>query len=795
MGFVGSTKYPGVARVIQVKIYSPTCPARPNALTTAAVAKALRRTRVQQLIGGTLSALLLAPAVALAADADNDMALQEVTVTATRRAEDINRVPINVTAYTPEQMDQQGVRDFDDISRLTPDLQFTHQSGAAGNNSSNIAIRGVFSDVGAATTGIYIDDTPIQMRNVGYCNANAFPQIFDLERVEVLRGPQGTLFGAGAEGGAVRFILPEAGLKSSSSYLRSEVGSTLSGAPSYELGAATGGPIVADQLGFRVSAWWRNDGGYIDRVSPDTGATVDSNSNYRQSLVTRAALTSAPIEALKVTASILYQNVADHDRSQYWASLSDASAEDFKQASRVQQPTADKFYLPALKIQFDMDKMAFISNTSYFYHRDYASLDYTTYFGGIFDGDPLQFLPGDQPSQAFITNTQRAVTEEARLQSTDPTARIGWTVGVFYSNMKQDDADITTNGQAVYTSRLGNTPSFTQYTYAKDRQLAGYANLDFSVTQAFKVSAGVRISDDRFEFNQQGAFSGRANAPVTGSQKDHPVTPKFGLSYQVDANNFLYATAAKGFRQGGVNAAVPADLCASDLKVLGLTSTPTAYTPDSLWSYELGSKNALFGGRLGLDSSVYMLKWKDIQQAVRLPSCGFPFVGNLGQATGYGGDLAARFKVTRNLQAGFNAGYISLTYDKTILEGPNAVLVNKGDAIGGPPFHLAANTLYNFPVFSHTGFWRIDYTYQNGTPAVDSRTFGYDETLAKPGPLKSLSMRVGVQLQDFEISLFGNNLTREESPLAISHDIPHSSPYYLQSLRPLTFGITAVYRH
>jgi iron complex outermembrane recepter protein len=188
--------------------------------------------------------MLLAPAFTFAADADNDLALQEVTVTATRRAEDINRVPINVTAYTPEQMDQQGVRDFDDISRLTPDLQFTHTSGAAGNNSSNIAIRGVFSDVGAATTGIYIDDTPIQMRNVGYWNANAFPQIFDLERVEVLRGPQGTLFGAGAEGGAVRFILPEPGLKSYSSYLRSEVGSTVSGAPSYELGAATGGPIV-----------------------------------------------------------------------------------------------------------------------------------------------------------------------------------------------------------------------------------------------------------------------------------------------------------------------------------------------------------------------------------------------------------------------------------------------------------------------------------------------------------------------------------------------------------------------
>ena len=784
---------PGGARVIQGKRFGFTRRSRRQVLTNAAVLEALRCTRIQRGMVCALAGVLSVPVIA--ADAGDDFALQEIVVTATRRAEDINKVPINVTAYTPEQLDQQGVRDFDDISRLTPDLQFTHQSGAAGNNSSNIAIRGVFSDVGAATTGIYIDDTPIQMRNVGYWNANAFPQIFDLERVEVLRGPQGTLFGAGAEGGAVRFILPEPGLKSYSTYVRSELAGTVSGDPSYEMGAATGGPIVEDKLGFRVSAWWRNDGGYIDRVDPDTGANVDSNSNYRQSLVTRAALTSVPLDALKITASILYQNVADHDRSQYWGSLSNPSSDDFKQGSRTQQPTADKFYLPALKIQFDLEKMAFISNTSYFYHRDYAALDYTTYFAGIFDGNPLQYLPGDAPSQAFITNTQRAVTEEARLQSTDSDSRIGWTVGVFYSQMKQDDRDITLNGQVSYTSTLGDIPSFTQYVYSQDRQIAGYADVDFSVTKAFKVSAGVRVSDDKFEFNQEGAFSGNPNAPVTGTQKDHPVTPKFGVSYQVDANNFLYATAAKGFRQGGVNAAVPSDLCAPDLAVLGLTSTPAAYTQDSLWSYELGSKNSLFGGRLGLDSSVYMLKWKDIQQAVRLPSCGFPFVGNLGQATGYGGDLAARFKVTKDFLAGFNAGYVSLAYDRTILEGPNAILVNKGDAIGGPPFHVAAYTLYNFPLLSHTGFYRIDYTYQNGTPAVDSRTFSYDSTLAQPGPLKSLSMRLGMQLGDFEVSVFGNNLTRETSPIAISHDIPGASPYYLQSLRPLTFGITALYRH
>jgi iron complex outermembrane receptor protein len=744
---------------------------------------------------------LLAGTVAHAADdapsgtgSQEGYLLQEVVVTATRRSEDIDKVPLNITAYTPELMDDQGVRQIDDLARLTPDLQFTHTSGAAGNNSSNIAIRGVFSDVGASTTGVYIDDTPIQMRNVGYWNANAFPQIFDLERVEVLRGPQGTLFGAGAEGGAVRFLTPEPGLDKYSGYVRSEIAETLGGDPSYETGAAVGGPIIDEKLGFRASVWGRNDGGYIDRVSPDTGATVDSKSNHQQSVVGRLALAAVPLDGLKVTASMFYQNVYNHDRSDYWSTLSNAADGDFKEASRTQQPTRDSFYLPALKLQYDLEKVSFISNTSYFYHRDYAALDYTNYFAGIFDGNPSQFLPGDAPSQAFINNQQNAFTEEARVQSTDRDALVDWTAGVFYSDSTQHDGDITTNGQAVYTAVSGDTPSFTQYTIARDKQIAGYANVDVNVTHAFKVSGGVRVSNDKFSFEEISAYSGFAQPIISGSESDTPVTPKFGFSYQLDTDNFLYATAAKGFRDGGVNGDTPSNLCGSDLTALGLTTTPVSYKPDSLWSYEIGAKDSLFGGRVNLDSSIYTLKWKSIQQSVRLPSCGFSYVDNLGSATGYGGDLSARFKVTQDFLTGFNAGYVSLVYDRTIYEGATAILVNKGDVIGGPPFHVAAWTLYKFNLFSHGAFYRIDYTYQNGNPAVDRETFGYDPTLAQPGPLKSLSMRAGMYISGWELSLFGNNLTKEEAPLAISHDIPGSEPYYLQSYRPLTYGLTASYR-
>src|ERR1700716_543543 len=156
--------------------------------------------------------------------------LQEVVVTATRREERLQDVPISVSAFSQEKLDAQGLRSIDDLSRLTPGVVFERNGmGSAANyndENSDINIRGIDSQAGASTTGIYIDDTPVQSRHIGFGAVNVFPALFDLERVEVLRGPQGTLFGAGAEGGAIRFITPDPGLNNASGYLRSEIGST-----------------------------------------------------------------------------------------------------------------------------------------------------------------------------------------------------------------------------------------------------------------------------------------------------------------------------------------------------------------------------------------------------------------------------------------------------------------------------------------------------------------------------------------------------------------------------------------
>src|SRR6201998_4348920 len=213
--------------------------------------------------------------------------LQEIVVTASRREESLSKVPISVTALTQETMDQKGIKDFLDVARFTPGVSIDNSATNA------ISIRGISSSGGAGTTGIYIDDTPIQMRSVGFNPDDTLPKTFDLERVEILRGPQGTLFGAGSEGGAVRYILTQPSVSTSSVYARSEVSFTQGGDPSYEAGIAGGVPLIEGTLGVRASIWYRRDGGWIDRIDPFTLATVASRDNWDATHLPRLAAQGA----------------------------------------------------------------------------------------------------------------------------------------------------------------------------------------------------------------------------------------------------------------------------------------------------------------------------------------------------------------------------------------------------------------------------------------------------------------------------------------------------------------------
>ena len=230
-------------------------------------------------------------------------------------------------------MDIQGIKSFADVAKFTPGVSFDE-------DSHDITIRGIQSTAGSSTTGVYIDDVPVQARNLGFNSNNTLPSVFDLNRVEVLRGPQGTLFGAGSEGGTVRYITNQPSLTSFSGFAHAEVAWTDHGAPSYELGFAEGGPLVPDKLGFRISAWARRDGGYIDRVDYQTLATTDSNANRVDTYALRAALTWAPTPGLTITPAINFEKRDQHNYDDYWVSISNPVARPtFERHARSHWPT------------------------------------------------------------------------------------------------------------------------------------------------------------------------------------------------------------------------------------------------------------------------------------------------------------------------------------------------------------------------------------------------------------------------------------------------------------------------
>ena len=399
-----------------------------------------------------------AAAAAAAAEAGQ---LQEIVVTSTRREENLSKVPISVTALTQEDMDTKGIKDIVDVARFTPGIAIDN------SGTNNISIRGISSTGGAGTTGIYIDDTPIQIRGLAFSPDDALPKSFDVDRVEVLRGPQGTLFGAGSEGGTVRYITTPPSLDKSSVYARSELSFTQGGDPSYEAGVAAGGPVIDGVLGARahglVSARRRLDRpGGPHRCRP-AERSRGSQCQLRRDAAGPAGRTVEGERQWTVTPSIYYQNRELHDISNYWPIYSNPGSDNYINGDPTARSTPDKFYLPALKIEGDFDAFHVISNTSYFHRKETTGYDGTLYNLGFYqtfnsnteDAGFVPFLPNvtwplvdangihlpasisNYLSPATIDNTQQNVTEEVRLLSNDRNARFIWTTGIFFSSDRQ----------------------------------------------------------------------------------------------------------------------------------------------------------------------------------------------------------------------------------------------------------------------------------------------------------------------------------------------------------------------
>ena len=833
--------------------------------------------------------------------------VEEIMVTATRQSAALSKVPVSVTAITQEKMDAQGVKTVNDIVRLTPGITLT-----PGRLSSNVAIRGISSTAGSGTVGVYIDDTPIQVRRLGTSASNAYPTVFDLERVEVLRGPQGTLFGAGSQGGTIRFIQPEPSLNTYSAYARSEIATTQDSAMSYEAGVAVGGPIVEDKLGFRVSAFYRRDGGWIDKVVgqfqvlDSTGRSgigsllfkptgvYEKNSNWTETQSYRIALAWQATENLKFTPSIYYQHQYMHDNVfDIVPAASDFGNGRFVVPQNIptvdsthialpntylNEPASEEIALPSIKTEWDLGFAQLTANSSFFYRHNKLQPDYTQLYQTTYARRQVP-LPGDfavSPAE----NRQQGGTQEIRLQGDLWGGRLDYVAGVFYSKMRQNAVQNTKANFISLVPSIANAtvpgfpppapavnngapfgPGYSAYenyygvglldgvsTYfahltTTEEQIAGFGELHYNITDRLKLTLGGRYGKNDIELFADylgpnsnlntprgypcvpgtGSPGAAACVPVaigqykpgegpfapayvkgTWTSSEKVFTPKIGLSFQADPGNLFYGTASKGFRPGGAQQRQPST-CNDQLASLGYLNaagqpeSPVIFNSDSVWSYEVGAKNRLFGGRLSLDTSLYYISWKAMQTNVSLNTCAQSFTDNLVDAVSKGFDFQASVVPIDGLTINAAVGYTDATYDEDVVLGGRR-LFSKGSAINGnqPPWTVTLSGQYDFLLPGGIdSYVRGDYTWQSEgerTGATDPKSVSYDAFARVRVSTQQLNMRAGVRIDNADISLFVNNLTNEAPYLGLSRTI--NQPYWTSfTLRPRTIGITAAYRY
>jgi outer membrane receptor protein involved in Fe transport len=781
------------------------------------------------------------PLIAAPADPESTSGggLEEIVVTATRREERLQDVPISVLAFSQDKLDQQGIKSIDDLSRISPGLSFQRNgmssSGNYNDEGSDINIRGVDSTAGTSTTGVYIDDTPIQTRHIGFGSINAFPALFDLDHVEVLRGPQGTLFGAGAEGGVVRFIAPDPDVTKPAGYALVDAATTDGGAPSYEGGGAINVPLIDDVLAFRASVSYRRDGGWVDRVgytlspNPDVplptpiynGVTTETNANFWETTTARFALKWKVSDSLEVMPSFYYQHLLINDTAAYWVALSDPGANVYRNGNAGTNPSDDPFTLTAIRVKWDLGFASLFSNTAYYDRNQRATSDYSQYLRATWNsfGElPNTFpAPGDN-GYATFQDDQRNFYQELRLSSNDNAARLIWTGGLFYShlseNVPENIIDPTLDSEVL--NYFGPNPPVPVCTTAQpcpggliyqgpvdrvvDKQLAVFGEVTFKFTDTLKATAGLRLS--RIEFTgsvaETGPFLGTTIVSQSGAT-EKPVTPKAVISWQPDHDELVYASATKGFRPGGVNIGVSQLLCGPNLNSLGLNQVPNQFSSDNLWSYEIGTKSTFLDHTLEVDTSIYYIDWNNIQQNVYLSACGEQFTANLGKAKSEGGDITILYKPLTQLTLDLNAAYTDARLTKTSCAGsliyssasdsceapnqaPARPISTNGDALLGAPWSFTTSAEYQLPEWGdRKPYLRLDFQHSTAQTSKlqgqDTNNAIFDATLPGLPIVNNLSARAGLRFNGFDVSVYGNNLTNAHPLMFEARDIyPYPGP-------------------
>jgi len=693
--------------------------------------------------------------------ADETGTLATIIVTAERRAESIQSVPISVTAITADTLAKFDILQFDDYAHMVPNLSFGTGNTFGITNGREITIRGIS---GTNTTSYYINDTPLPI--------SIDPRAINLERVEVLRGPQGTLFGSSAMGGTVRLITRQPDLARSFGSADVQGYVIHDGGLGYMVSANYNLPVIDNQLALLLSGYSTYSPGVftgqygIATLAMGPGGpwptpTVPA-SQPRQTVkhlgndVEAGATLSltyrpAALDALTITPMIMHQ-----DQSNNGFALADYTTQNLTQVRPLnnREGDTDIWTFANLTIKYAAPFGNFIDSSTYFHRYSHDTEDGSELISiGGYGGPPIGgtcvaagvYCPS--PSPNWVNSNQ--FTEELRFESSFP-GPVQIVAGAYYNKLRQ----FIVSAEVLPYDAAGN-PGFTENIPRVNEEAAGFLSATYNIFNAVELSAGVRQSHLEFQnaYIANGWINGGpSNSPVASSQR--ATTPRFTAKYKFDESNMIYASAAKGYRIGGANSQlpnIPSNPCPPQY-----TSGTTPFGSDSLWSYEIGSKNTWLQGRVNSRLAGYRINWNQIQQSILL-ACSFHVTENVGSAVSKGGELEIDGTPFSGLYVNLGLGY----EDAAITSSPVGSPLPVGSALNGVP-RWTGSLLgdYSFPMSFGKGFVRAQYSF-TGTSVSNNNPLAVNiSTLAQRqrGSYSLTNLFVGGKQESWEASLFIKNL-------------------------------------
>jgi outer membrane receptor protein involved in Fe transport len=728
----------------------------------------------------------------------SDSTLGEVIVTAQRRAEDEREVPTSISVLGGAALENMHIENLEDISRAVPGLSF---AAGGGPGLDNIEMRGVSSTSGSATVGIYLDDVPVTVTNL--YNGAVEPRLFDLDRVEVLRGPQGTLYGSSSMGGAIRFISNQPDLSAYGGSVSSLVSGTRHGGVNYDEQGVLNVPLIEGRAAVRIGVDVGQDSGYIDNYTLSDELARRGTNDDKWSVL-RLSGKVAVDDTLTITPALFGQWEKTGDTSVFYPGVGL-----YEQQKEVQEPSVDHILIGSVTAAKQWDWAQLTSISSYF-QQQFNRIEDGTYYnseylGYIIDSDPpngimnqgyqIGLLPG--PVYTWVKTS--VVTQEFRLASAQSAdSALSWIGGLFFTDYRvhrQFNAyidDFNQTFQGIYGIPPQDAPVFAGATFPNnsvatddtaedEKQYAAFADVSYRFIPSLKATAGLRYSYAPTIFNDfQGGYFSIGVPSVSTRAKFYATTPKFSLTYDATPDLTLYASASQGYRIGGSEIGIDPSLCAQDLANIGLSSAPLNFKSDSLWSYETGLKGRFFDDTLSINLDAYIVRWSNIQQTISLPICGYTITTNVGDAKAYGPELEINYKPIRDVTLGLSTEY---THD-ALTSITSAAGAAVGDHILNVPEWMATlRAEYSRPINDDLrGFVRADYDWTGPSNGAFTPS---NPDYSRPS-YSVLNASVGVNLRGFEISVFAKNLLDDRKIIQRPAILFEPEAY---TVRPFTAGL------